>query len=253
MNRLYRYPLIGMLLFCLLPESICWSQTVENVKTSFDGEKVIITYDLVHTDATQKFNISVYSSHDDYQKPLSILRGAVGDNVLPGKGNRVIWDANDELPSDFNKEISVRVIATKVAPAVVAIKLSMKPFDKNIYKKGRVLEIKWLGGNTSDKINLQLLRDNEVKLDIAREIGNNQHFTWLIPQKTSSGKNYVIRISDAASPTELSNSQFIQIKPRTPLIVKVLPFLAVGGAILALGGSKKKEEADLPGMTINPN
>jgi hypothetical protein len=196
MNRLYKFLVPALFSIPFLSRS----QTVENVKTSFDGERVAITYDLVYSDAKQKFKVSIYSSHDGYQTPLSLLLGA-----------------------------------------------------ENVYKKGRILQIKWLGGNPNDKVRIQLFnKDNAVVQEIARDEANDQSYAYTIPQNTKAGKDYFVRISNTDRPTELSNSQFFQIKPRTPFIVKVLPVVAVGAGVYFLT-KPKTTESDLPGLTINPN
>ena len=219
-------------------------QTVENIRTNFDGDKLIITYDLIYPDAAQKFNVTLYSSHDDYARPLSLLIGDFGDKVVAGKGNRVIWDAKSSLPPDFDKDIIIQVKAAKVAVVAAAVvKLSMRPFDQSIYKKGRTIEIKWLGGSPDDKFNIELFRDNTLKLRVAEKVDNSGRYSWTMPNSVTAGKNYLIRMSNTQNPTDLSNSQIFQVKPRTPLIVKVLPFIAAGAAYFAF---KPKANNDLP-------
>jgi hypothetical protein len=48
------------------------AQTVENINTKFDGEKIIITYDLNYSDPAEKFTVNLYSSHDNYNRPLTL-------------------------------------------------------------------------------------------------------------------------------------------------------------------------------------
>ena len=225
-------------------------QTVENIRTTFDGDKLIISYDLIYPDPAQKFDVTLYSSHDDYARPLSLLIGDFGDKVVAGKGNRVIWDAKSSLPPDFDKDIIIQVKASKVAPPPPAVKLSMKPFDQSTYKKGRTIEIRWVGGNLDDMYTIELFRDNTLNLRIAEKVSNSQRYDWTMPKSVKSGKNYLIRMSNVQTPTDLSNSQLFEVKPRTPLIVKVLPFLAVGAAVLLI--KKTPSNSELP-PPPNPN
>jgi Ser-Thr-rich glycosyl-phosphatidyl-inositol-anchored membrane family len=247
---------------CLLVPLIGAGQTIENVKTSFDGEKMIITYDLNYTDPNQKFRISIYSSHDNYQKPLSLLIGDFGDNVSPGKSNTVIWDAKSSLPSDFDNNITIKLKATLAGAGGGGglVKLSMKPFDQGVYKKGTPIEVRWVGGNPADKLNIELYKDGALKQRIATAVDNNQHYTWAMPKNEKAGKQFIIRISSTTQPTDLSNSQFFDIKPRTPLIVKLLPIVAVVAVVAVVasgggggggGGNTPTKDADLP-APINP-
>ena len=99
----------------------CHGQKVENVRGAFDGEKLNITYDLNGSDATQKFKVSFYSSHDNYANALSFVTGDVGDNVVAGKAHRATWDVKTTLPSDFDKEIFIKVKAAPVPLAIAKI------------------------------------------------------------------------------------------------------------------------------------
>lgn len=240
---------------------IAQAQEIKDVRASFDGEKVIITYDLAFDDPTQKFKIALYSSHNNYERPLSLLLGDQGDNVVPGERNRVIWDTKSALPPDFDSDLTIKVKATKIIAVVneaSAMRLSMKPFDKSVVKKGKTLEVKWVGGRPDEKINIELFKDNVIQQKIT-QTENKNSYAWTVSKKNATGKNYVVRISKADNPTEVSNSQFFQIKPRTPFIVKVLPVLAIGGVIYFLSGSKSGEDGgttptvdDLPGP-VKPN
>lgn len=236
---------------CFLLPWVAAGQSIENVRTSFDGEKMVITYDLVYSDPAQKFKVTFYGSHDNYQRPLSLLSGDFGDNVLPGKNNRVTWDAKNSLSGDFDKDIAIQVKATKVAPPVAAVKLSMKPFDQSVYKRGRSIIVRWVGGNPGDKLSIELFKSNQVTHKIADKVDNTGRYDWTMPNSVRAGKEYLIRISNSDQPTELSNSQLFTIKPRTPFIVKVLPILGVGAAVYLLKGSSTGSK-DLPAPP-NPN
>jgi hypothetical protein len=243
---------LSSLLLVLLIGSTTYCQTLENVKASFDGEKMVITYDLGFTDTNQKFKVALFSSHDSYGRPLSFVTGDVGEAVHIGKTNRVVWDVRNTLPADFEGEITIKIKTSKVVAPASATKLSLKPLDKNTYKKGQSIEVRWLGGNPDEKVNIELFKGNDLKLRVAEKIGNTQHFTWTIPKGGVVGKEYILRISNAANATELSNSQFFAVKPKVPLLLKIAPVLVVGGVVAFLSGSKSPKDApviveELPG------
>ena len=233
-----------------------YGQTLENVKTSFDGERMVITYDLNHTDASQKFKVTLYSSHDNYRSPLSSITGDLGENVTPGKAKRVVWDAKSSLSADFDADVSVKIKAAKVVAAVAPlVPLVFKPLDVGVYKRGRTVELRWVGGSPNDKLNVELYRNNVAQLRIAEKIDNTQSFTWKMPKGQKAGKDYLVRIYNAGKPTELANSQVFNIKPRVPLLLKIAPVIVVGGAVAFLGGPKNSKEVvneDLPGP-VKPN
>lgn len=232
------------------------AQKVQNVRASFDGEKMVITYDLLHDDPNQKFKVAVFSSHDSYARPLSLVTGDVGETVLAHTDNRVVWDVRNTLPADFDGEITIKIKAGKAIVAD-AIKLTLKPFDKSAYKKGESLEVRWVGGSSADQVNIDLLQGGVVKKRVAEKINNTQHYTWNVSRKESSGKGFILRVSNAAVANETTNSQFFAIKPRVPLIVKVAPVLVVGAVVAFLpkkGGEDPpgETESDLPGP-VKPN
>ena len=241
----------SLLLFCGAISA--FGQTLENVKAAFDGEKMVITYDLGFTDANQKFKVAFYSSHDNFARPLSSTTGDVGESVHVGKSNKVIWDVKNTLPPDFDGEITIKIKTNKVlAAAPSATKLSLKPLDKNVYKKGQSVEVKWQGGSPDEKVNIELYRGSELKLRLADKISNSQMHTWKIP-KGVKGKDYTLRISNAANATELSNSQEFAVKPKVPILFIILP-VAVAGGLVAILGTEPPPPANenLPGP-VKPN
>ncbi|SMG12891.1 hypothetical protein SAMN05661096_00553 [Marivirga sericea] len=80
-----------LLIFSLLIVSYnSQSQTVENVTATVKGDIIIVSYDLVST-SDELFNINLYSSKDNFEKPLALVTGDVGPNIANGKEkNRVV-------------------------------------------------------------------------------------------------------------------------------------------------------------------
>jgi hypothetical protein len=206
------------------------AQTLENINASFDGERVTVSYVLTHTEAGQKFKIDLYSSHDNYSQPISVT-GDAGENVLPGTAKRVIWDAKSVLPSEFDGDIRIKIKATRMA----APKLVFEPLALKTYKKGRTISMKWTGGYPSDKVTIELYKNNVNNLLVAAKIDNSASYDWKMP-KSVKGKNYMLRVSNATRPNEQADSQVFRVKPRTPFLVKFLPILAAGAAaVIVLG------------------
>lgn len=233
---------------CFVLGFSCCGQTLENVNASFDGEKMVITYDLGFTDANQKFKVALYSSHDNYTTPIAFSTGDLGENVMPGKAKRVVWEVKNSLPADFDSDITLKVKASKVMPVVV--KLVINPLSKTAYKKGQTVEVQWQGGKPTDKINIELYKDKELQNKLAENVSNSQSYKWAVP-KTLKGKGYSIHISNA---TDQSNSQSFTIKPKMPLLLIIAPVVVLGGVIAFVGGSKSPEKTppgdeDLPGPT----
>lgn len=213
---------------------------------------MVITYDLSFADANQKFKVALYSSHDNYARPLSFITGDVGESVHIGKTNKIVWDVKNTLAPDFDADITFKIKTSKIA--ATATKLSLIPLRSASYKKGQTVDVKWTGGSTDEKVNVELYKGNELKLRVADKIGNDQHYNWIIP-KGVKGKDYSLRISNAANATELSNSQIFSVKPKVPILFIIVPVVVVGGVVAILAGGSESPpggEDNLPGP-VKPN
>ena len=60
-----------------------------------------------------------------------------------------------------------------------------------------------------------------------------------IPGNVKSGKDYRIKITDAKNSEEAIYTGYFKVVPKVPLFLKVVPVLAVGGAVAFLAGGKK--------------
>ena len=219
------------------------AQTLENIRTSYNGEKVFITYDLNYPEITQKFNLTLYSSYDNYIKPVTGVSGSI-NGVAPGKGLRIVWDAKSVLPADFDKEVTFRL---KAAPA---LKLTINPLEHAAYRRGKNINVGWAGGSPNDKVNIELVQKNIVYKLLAENEDNDQAFVGKIPKKLKIGKDYIVRLKNAKDTLEVSNSQPFTLKTRIPLLLKALPVVAAGVIILL---TRPKDNDDvLPGPPVDP-
>jgi hypothetical protein len=223
------------------------AQQIENVRADFDGEKVIIVYDLITEQDDDRFSVLMFSSHDNFQNPLSLLVGDAGQVVQPGAARRITWDAKSSLPTDFDDDITFKIRASLTVTLHHPTRLEVKPLDFAAYKRGGKLNMEWNGGKESEPISIELLRGNSVIQQLA-EVENKHMFSWSIPGKLKPGKEYTIRISKGVTSNIQSISQPFEIRPRVSLWVKLIPVAIVGGVVAILSGSGSKEEdPDLPG------
>ena len=239
-----RFTLLLCIIVCTFVAN-SYSQVLENVKTAYSGDKVIITYDLVSDDPVLRFKISAFSAHDNYTSPLQHVTGAVGENVAPGRGLRIEWDARSSLPPNFNGTISVRLKGVAIP--------KIKTLEQSVYKKGNTINVAWVGGAKTDKMNLELMREGEVYKVMGSALENTNSFSWKIPSGVKAGKDYTIRLTDATDPLQPSVSSNFEIKPKIPMLVKIaVPVVIIGGVIAAtqLGGGG---DDNLPEITVKPN
>lgn len=222
------------------------AQTLENINASFDGERLTVSYILSYAEVNQKFKIDLFSSHDNYSQPIEVT-GDAGENVLPGRTKLVIWDAKSTLPSEFDGDIRIKIKATKMA----APKLSIEPLALKTYKKGRTISMKWTGGYASDKITIELQKNKVTDLRVAEFIDNTGAYNWKIP-KSVKGKNYKLVLTSTSNTTEPVASNEFKVKPRTPLLVKILPVLVAGGVAVFLSGGGTGDSSGTSDYSVLP-
>ncbi len=217
-------------IIALLPLT-CWSQSINNVRATFQDGKITITYDITGGNEKQVYNVSVYSSHDNFSIPLLSVDGDVGPNKQPGVSKSIVWDAKLDL-GEYKGPLTFRVSADPV-PLPYSF---TKPNTATSYRRGKQATIEWEGGVDSDNITIELMKDGAVlqQLSNARNSGIQN---WAIPKDMEKGAGYSLRLRSSSDQSITSN--LFSIKSKIPLVLKIAPVVVVGGvvALLASGGS----------------
>lgn len=214
MRILYLIPLL--LASCLAASA----QTFENVIAITQGNKVLITYDLLSARVNEAFNVEVYGSHDNYSSPIKFVAGDIGANIKPGSNKRVEWSAEAELKKykgDITFELRARPMVGRLS--------FRTPFVDRKVRRGKSAVIQWTGGGAMDKVKLNLYQGELLVWPITETL-NSGIYSWSVPRKIKTGKDYVIRIQ---SGSETVNSPAFSIKPKTGAFVKLLPLFIAGG------------------------
>ncbi|QHT69793.1 hypothetical protein GXP67_25680 [Rhodocytophaga rosea] len=216
----------GLLLYLMAYPA--FSQQISNVRATADSAFVTILYDLQGTIEGQLFTVELYGSHNEYNSPLLYVTGEVGNKIKAGKNKKMVWQTR-EL-NNFEGDITFDVRA-ELAFSPFAVK---SPGKTSGYKRGKTYQIEWAGGLTSDKVNVELYR-NDVKISSITSTANKGKHSWNVPDKSKPGGNYQLRVSSEANPDNFSLSRKFSIRRRIPLLAKVLPFALVGaGAYIIL-------------------
>jgi hypothetical protein len=98
--------LLTLRAFLLLPTTIS-AQNIQNVRYDQNGKVIIITYDLSELENGKTATISLFCSQDGgktWGEPLKKVTGAIGENIKPGKNNKITWDVlseRDKLVGDI--------------------------------------------------------------------------------------------------------------------------------------------------------
>jgi hypothetical protein len=103
------------IIFLLLANNILtFSQTVENVRFTQEGEKIIIYYDLKDkAGAKYLYAISVFYSLDNGSTyiPLKSVLGDIGKNISPGNNKKLTWNVLADV-NELSGEVKFKVNAS---------------------------------------------------------------------------------------------------------------------------------------------
>ena len=227
-------PCLALLFFC----GSLAAQKIENVKATINGDDIIITYDLSGKEG-QEFKINLYISNNNFSRPLIKASGDIGSKITPGKDKRVVWNAKNELP-EYKGDLIIEVRGEAGMVATLKPLAFLSPAGGSI-KRGKLMNISWTGGTPGETVELSLFKGGEVKEKISEQ-SNNGVYSWQVPKKTKSG-SYQLKLTGNSSGFAMSTN--FKIKPRTPFIVKLLPFVVVGAVAYVVLGSGDKSK-DLP-------
>lgn len=193
------------------------------------GDLLTLHYDLIDTVKDHTYSIYVYSSKDNFLSPLQKIAGDAGLEVRPGLNRKVVWSAKEELGTDFKGEIELEVRGRLYIPFI-----RFEGFrDVEQRKRGVPFLVKWSGGTRQNILNFQLYLSDKLKHTFPNAPNNSEH-KITIPVSVKPGKGYYFKISDTKNKDQVVNTPTFEIKRRYPLALKMLPILAVGGAIYFL-------------------
>jgi hypothetical protein len=226
------------------------AQSVKNIEAKVLDDIIVVTYDLNGSE-DQVFNVNIYSSKDNFETPLTLVTGDVGQNVVPGNKKRIEWLAKNEL-GDFEGNLIFEVRAFLPEPAFDP--LEFVGFNLTEIKSGKSYRIQWKGGKPKEKIDILLYEDGKQQSKIA-QVDNSGKYLFKIP-KGSKSSNYRIQL-DGDSGT-VGSSQFKIKRGISPLIIGG-GVLVVGGIVAAIllldfdgGGGGEPTNNDLP-VAPEPN
>jgi hypothetical protein len=125
-----------IIVFLLLTAPFAKAQSVTNINFEKSEKQVIIYYDL-SGDPGSSWNISVYCSQDGgkiWGNPLQKLSGAFGNEIKPGKNQRITWDVLEERDM-LEGEISFKVEAVRNEDTVKdKTEVTYPPFTQPVNK-----------------------------------------------------------------------------------------------------------------------
>jgi hypothetical protein len=209
---------IILLLFCPLTYSM--AQQVNNVRAEAKGDVIYVFYDLKSSMDNQKYKISLYSSHNQQEAPVTLVSGNIGDTITAGDNKKIEWQAKNEL-SRYNGEITFEVQATLVySPLVMAASQIHKE-----YKRTKAHTFSWRGGVTDEKIRIELFNGN-TRVSQTEDVPNKKQYKLMIPAHAKPGEYYRLKVTTVNHPDNYTLSSPFAVKRRYSWPVKLIPAAA---------------------------
>ena len=189
---------------CLLLSGYFFAQAqqIENLSSDLNGDIIEVTFDLIDVKGGQTFDLQLFSSHNNFSSPLLNVSGDVGEEVISGKGKRIVWEAKKEL-GEYKGEIYLEVRGI-VTPPFVRV-LSPKEGDK--FKPGKEIDISWDTSISGDKMNIDLFRDGGKVSTMERSISNGK---FELDKDIAKGGGYYLVFSHPSKPgRKVESQQFV--------------------------------------------
>ena len=207
------------------------AQNVTIKKVELAGERVIIYFDLDDSNTNHEFLLNVFSSKDNFTAPLAKVKGDVGQEVKPGPNKKIEWNIMQEY-GGYKGKLALEIRGKVYVPFV-----KLQNFDNTRnYKRGKSYSIPIKAGSTNP-IHVELYKGSQ-RVSGEMNHPNNGAYTLSIPSNATKGDDYRLKITDSKSSEDVVYSPFFKVRPKLPLLVKLLPVVVVGGAVAALGGGK---------------
>lgn len=230
-----------LIIFCFISIGLA-AQNVIIKKVELAGEKIIVHYDLEDGNPNNEYKLDLYASRDNFTSPLTKVKGDVGPEVKPGTDRKIEWSIREEY-GGYKGRIALEIKGKVYVPFV-----KLQNFDtKKSYKRGQSYSLAWKPGNTNP-INIELYKGGQ-RISGEMNQPNNGGHTFFIPPKTKPGSDYRIKITDTRTPDEILYTSNFQVKPKVPLLVKILPVVAIGGVaayFATQGGGGEPEDTGIP-------
>jgi hypothetical protein len=179
---------------------------------------VTIEYKLTAEHPEERYQIWIYSSLDNFKKPLSNVEGDVGLNITPGQ-KTIIWDYSKSI---YGYNVGVQF---ELAYELMFDPLRFEMMNYKAVKRGGTQEIRWSGSEIKDELTLQLLRHGVVAKEYT-DLPNSGYFNMSVGKR--KGKGYQLALISEKDPLNRTLSEKFRIKSKVAFIWKALPFILGG-------------------------
>lgn len=201
-----------------------FSQEIQITNIQLKGDDIHVYYNLVDERLDRSYSIRLYTSRDNFIKPVEKISGDVGVDVHVGPNKKVVWEAKKELGDDFNEGIKLELKGQIYVPFIQLDGIS----EGMVLKRATTSDLVWAGGRGDNILNIELYQGDKLVKNFD-EFPNTGKASIMIPTKVKPGTDYRYRISDSKNRDEVVFSEKFTVKRKFPLLPKVSLFAMLGG------------------------
>ncbi len=204
------------------------AQVVTNIKSTIEGKKIVITYDLYGLNSEVICNVDFYfGGRAEQTNKLIDASGDFGGNIKTG--NKKIIRISNFLPFlPYKTDLTFR--AEAIYTFIPITYFSNLGGDK--FKIRSAIPLSWTGGVKESPLSISLLRNNEL-ISKTSTVLNNNNYSFPLPRAAKKGKEYEIRLVDAGGIS--FNTGKFRLVPKVSGAVKVVISVAIiAGAAYAV-------------------
>lgn len=218
-----------LLLFIVISSQLS-AQQFDIQHVYVDKGKVHVNFKVSENLEHERYRIRLYSSHDNFQQPLTHVSGPIAQGEVSSTGEemQVIWDAQRELKEfEGNVQLELRGEVSYIPVHAENQSISAKQAKSTI--------ITWDGGNPQDQIRIDLIKFGDV-VESLGQASNSGRYTWQVTKDIPKGSDYAIRLVNLNNPGEEFETKTFKVKSKVGLVVKLAPVAAllVGGGVYAV-------------------
>jgi len=155
-----------------------YSQSIQNVIFNEKENKIIINYDLIDSDNSHLYEITLEISNDggvSFKSLPKSLQGDIGKNIKPGEGKKIIWNVLKDVGELQGDEFVFKVIAKPIEDR----SLNSDNFTKS--ESGGISPYIWIGGGAlllGGAAVLLLSKKNEGGSTIVPDLPDTGNIPW---------------------------------------------------------------------------
>lgn len=226
-----------LFLIFILQTSFAHAQVVIIKKIELGGDKITVIYDLDDSNPNNEYLLSLYTSKDNFNTPMSKVKGDVGGEIKPGNNKRIEWNIREEYGS-YRGELQVEVRGKVFIPFV---KIQSFGHGKS-FKRGKPYELAWRPGNTNP-VHIEVFKGSQ-RVGGELNLPNNGKHTINLASNLKPG-SYKLKVTDSRKSDDFVMTQEFKVKRKFPLFFKIVPVLGAGYFLTTMLGGGGEEE--IPG------